>query len=156
MRKLTLAALTTLTSQAHAEQPAPGTIQKVNPPGVAKPLGGYSHVAIVPPNTRLLYLAGQVGNRPDGTFAASYEDQTIQAWENVKAILASQGAGPEHIVKITTYAAARPTEPAKLRSLRESLFKGMMPPASTIVYVSGLARADILVEVEVIAAIPGR
>ena len=38
-----------------------------NPDSVHAPLGLYSHTAVVPSGTRLLYLSGQVGVRPDGS-----------------------------------------------------------------------------------------
>ncbi|WP_158266490.1 RidA family protein [Allosphingosinicella deserti] len=132
------------------------SVEKADPPGVAKPLGGYSHVASVPPGARMLYVAGQIGNRPDGTLPDSVEDQIVQAYENVRIILASQGARPDHIVKVTVYAVARPTDMARLRAHRAMMFKGMAPPPSTWVYVSGLARPEHLVEVEAIAAVPVR
>ena len=139
---------------AEATQPEP--IYKSNPAGVAKPIAAYSHVAIVPAGTKLLYLAGQVGNRPDGTVPPRMEDQIIQAFENVRTILASQGAGPEHITKLVIYAAARPTDLAKLREHRQAFYRGTMPPPSTWVYVNALARPEYLVEVDATAAVPSR
>ena len=78
---------------AFAFAPAHGqAIRKANPPTVAKPVAAYSHVAEVPPGTRLLYLAGQVGNRPDGSLPESVDDQAAQALENIRLILAAEGA----------------------------------------------------------------
>jgi enamine deaminase RidA (YjgF/YER057c/UK114 family) len=131
-------------------------IRKANPPSVAKPVAAYSHVAEVPPGTRLLFLAGQVGNRPDGTLPATIEEQAVQALDNVRAILAAEGAGPEHIVKMTIYAAARPADMAKIAAKRAEMFRGTMPPPSTWVYVTALARPEYLIEIEAVAAVPVR
>jgi enamine deaminase RidA (YjgF/YER057c/UK114 family) len=130
------------------------TIRKANPPTVAKPVAAYSHVAEVPPGTRLLYLAGQVGNRPDGSLPESVEDQAVQALENIRLILAAEGARPQDIVKLTFYVAAKPASLAKLNAKRTEMFAGTAPPPSTWVQVAGLARPEYLVEIEAVAAAP--
>jgi enamine deaminase RidA (YjgF/YER057c/UK114 family) len=141
---------------AIAPPAATEAIHKVNPPGVAAPLGHYSHVATVPPGTKLLYLAGQIGIRPDGSLPGSIEDQTIQAYENVRAILAAEGATPADIVFVKTYRTKRPTDPGPMQDHRRRFFQGTPPPPGTLVYVSELARPDILVEIEVVAAVSQR
>lgn len=151
--KLTIIAAVSVAGSAPA---GAQLVQKLNPPEVAKPAGFYSHVAVVPPGTKLLYLAGQIGNRPDGTLAAGVENQLIQAFENVRAILASQGAGPEHIVKTTIYVSAPPTDWPRLRKHRQDFFKGTQPPPSTWIQVTAMSRPEYLVEVEAIAALPSR
>ena len=131
-------------------------IRKTNPPSVAKPVAAYSHVAEVPPGTRLLFLAGQVGNRPDGTLPAGIEEQAVQALDNIRAILAAEGARPENIVKMTIYAAARPADMAKIAAKRAEMFRDTAPPPSTWVYVTALARPEYLIEIEAVAAVPVR
>jgi len=131
-------------------------IRKVNPPDVPKPVAAYSHVAEVPPGHRLLFLAGQIGNRSDGTLAPTIEEQAAQALENIRAILAAEGAEPRDIVKMTIYAASRPQNMAAISAKRAEIFKGTEPPPSTWVYVAGLARPDILIEIEAVAAVPTR
>jgi enamine deaminase RidA (YjgF/YER057c/UK114 family) len=131
-------------------------IRKINPPSVPKPVAAYSHVADVPPGTRLLFLAGQVGNRPDGSLAEGVEDQAVQALENIRLILAAQGAGPQDIVKLTFYVAAKPASLAKLNAKRAEMFAGTAPPPSTWIQVAGLARPEYLVEIEAVAAVPAR
>lgn len=131
-------------------------IRKVNPPNVAKPVAAYSHVSEVPAGTRMLFLAGQVGNRPDGSVPSGVEDQAIQALENIRLILQSEGAGPENIVKLTFYVVAKPSNMAKIAAKRAEMFGTTAPPPSTWIYVPGLARPEFLVEVEAIAAAPAR
>lgn len=131
-------------------------IRKINPPSVPKPVAAYSHVADVPPGTRLLFLAGQVGNRADGSLPEGVEDQAVQALENIRLILAAQGAGPQDIVKLTFYVAAKPASLAKLNAKRAEMFAGTAPPPSTWIQVAGLARPEYLVEIEAVAAVPAR
>ena len=54
---------------------------------------------------RMLYVAGQIGNRNDGTLPDEAEDRIIPAYENVRIILASQGARPEHLAEVEAIAA---------------------------------------------------
>jgi enamine deaminase RidA (YjgF/YER057c/UK114 family) len=131
-------------------------IRKANPPSVPKPVAAYSHVAEVPAGTRMLFLAGQVGNRADGSLPESVDDQAVQALENIRLMLAAEGAGPQDIVKLTFYVAAKPASLAKLNAKREAMFGAVPPPPSTWVYVAGLARPEYLVEIEAVAAVPLR
>jgi enamine deaminase RidA (YjgF/YER057c/UK114 family) len=155
MNRKSTVLVTLLTAQLAAFGPAHGqAIRKANPPTVAKPVAAYSHVAEVPPGTRLLYLAGQVGNRPDGSLPESVEDQAVQALENIRLILAAEGARPQDIVKLTFYVAAKPASLAKLNAKRTALFAGTAPPPATWVQVVALARPEYLIEIEAVAAVP--
>ena len=71
-----------------------------NPETVAPPAGLYSHSVKIPPNARWLYLAGQVGLKPDGTLPESLEEQDEQCWKNIICILEDAGFGVENIVKL--------------------------------------------------------
>ncbi len=124
-------------------------ITRHNPETVAPPANLYSHAVEVPPGARWLYLAGQVGIRPDGSFAKDFQEQHRQVWRNVIAILDDRGMGVEDIVKVVVY--ARKEE--DVRYLREGRaeFVGEYYPASTWC-VTGLARAEWLVEMDVVAA----
>lgn len=125
-----------------------------NPGGVAPPIGRYSHLAVIPAGTDLLYLAGQVGMRPDGSVLQDASAQYVQALRNVLTILASEGCGPEHIVKLNTFL-VEPLDLEKIKSFRAETLGDASPP-STLVYVPRLATPDFLVEIECVAARPAR
>lgn len=150
-RLLACALLPLLAASAHSQE-----VRKSNPSTVARPVAAYSHVAEVPAGTRMLFLAGQVGNRPDGSLPSGVEDQAVQALENIRAILAAEGSGPENIVRLNFYVVAKPNDMARLNAKRAELFGKTAPPPSTWVYVAGLARPEYLVEIEAIAAVPDR
>ena len=118
---------------------------------VAPPQAKYSHSVEVPANARWLYLAGQVGVRPDGSVPDTFEEQHEVIWQNTLAILKDAGYGPEHIVRINVYS----TQPEGLKWLKPHREKYLHPnrtPASTWVVVSGLAQPKWVVEMETIAA----
>lgn len=125
-----------------------------NPGTVAPPMGRYSHLAVVPAGSDLLFLAGQVGNRRDGTLPPDVTDQYEQAMMNVLAILASEGATPRNIVKVTLYA-TNPLDPRRAAAVRKAVLGDAVPP-STFVYVSRLVQPEYLIEIDVVAVRPKR
>ncbi|WP_340688662.1 RidA family protein [Amycolatopsis coloradensis] len=55
------------------------------------------------PGHRLVFVAGQLGVNPDGTLAGpDAETQTRRIFANIEALLAAQGVGPQHLVKLVT------------------------------------------------------
>jgi 2-iminobutanoate/2-iminopropanoate deaminase len=129
-----------------------------NPETVAPPLGRYSHLAEVPAGHRLVFLAGQLGVGLDGALvAADAEAQGRQIFANLEALLAAEGAGPEHLVKLLTLVAG--TEHlAGYRAAQAEAFAKWFPegdfPAQTLAVVAALAGPDYAVEVEAVAAVP--
>ena len=47
----------------------------VDPPNGPPPAASYRHLAVVPSGSRLLVLAGQIGNLSDGTIVEGLEAQ---------------------------------------------------------------------------------
>jgi 2-iminobutanoate/2-iminopropanoate deaminase len=120
-----------------------------NPSGVA-PGAGYSHGIELPPQTRLLYIAGQLGVTAEGKFAPDIAGQAEQAWRNLGAVLQAAGMGYENLVKLTHFLVRR-DDIAAYREVRAK-FLGKHAPASTLLVISALARPDALIEVEAVAA----
>ena len=120
-----------------------------NPPSVAAG-STYSHGIEVPANARWLYVSGQVGSARDGKARDGIEAQSDQAWENLKAVLASAGMSMADVVKITTYL----VNEAHIDGYRKGRAKHLADfrPASTLIVVKRLAHPDWLVEVEAVAA----
>jgi 2-iminobutanoate/2-iminopropanoate deaminase len=121
-----------------------------NPDAVAPPFSRYSHGVEVPASARWLHVSGQVGVAPDGTVRQGAEAQIEQAWRNLLAILDSAGMGPRDLVKVTTFLTDRAHLQAS-REIRDRMLQGA-EPSSTLLIVSGLARAEWLVEIEATAA----
>lgn len=133
--------------------PAAASAQEIsNPSTVAPPIGRYSHLAAVPAGSDMLYVAGQVGNAPDGSIPADAEAQYERALRNVAAILASQGATPHNLVKLNVYL-VKPIAYERSAAIRAAVLGDAVPP-STLVYVVRLARPELLVEIDAIAVKP--
>ena len=52
---------------------------------------------------RIVYIAGQLGLKPDGKIAGDFRAQAVQAFENLKAALAAVGATFDDVVKLNNY-----------------------------------------------------
>lgn len=117
---------------------------------VAQPLARYSHAIEVPADARWLYVSGQVGMRPDGEVPADIEAQADQAFANVVAILEDAGMSVADLVKVTSFLVGTEQIPA-YRAAREKHL-GKAAPASTLLVIDALARPDLKIEVEAVAA----
>src|SRR5215469_3466193 len=131
----------------------PDNIRFSNPDAIATP-PGYSHVVEVTGPGRTVYFAGQLGIDKSGRMGANAREQIEIAFENVKAALASVGAGFEHVVKLNNYVVNIGTNLAHYREVRDRYVNTASPPASTTVGVPELARQGALFEVEAIAVLP--
>jgi enamine deaminase RidA (YjgF/YER057c/UK114 family) len=124
----------------------------VNPKGLVKPTG-YTHLVIAP-DGRTVYIAGQVAFDStgkvvgDGDFAAQAE----QVFRNLKHALESVGGSMADLVKTTTFITDIKHVPA-LRDIRTRYLAKTQPPANTLVAVAGLARAELLIEIEGVAVL---
>lgn len=121
-----------------------------NPPSVAAPLGLYSHGGLVKAGSDIIYIAGQLGVRPDGSLPASVGEQAEEAFANILRVLAAKDMTIANLVKINTYAVmGQPGDQIRAARLRQF---GDHRPASTFIYVPQLVDPKYLVEVEGIAA----
>lgn len=120
------------------------------PASIRPPFARYSHGIEVPPGARLVFCSGQLGIAPDETVPDDAGRQAELCFANVAAILGEAGLGLADIVRINAFV----TDRAHLRAymdVRDRLFADPAP-ASTLMIVSGFARPEFKVEVEVVAA----
>ena len=116
---------------------------------------GYSHV-VSTSGGRTVYVAGQIAMDKDRSVVGvgDLRAQTTQVFENVLAALAAAGATLSDVVKQNTYIVNLNAEALPvIREVRGQYFPAENPPASTLVGVTALAFADLLIEVEVIAVV---
>ena len=112
---------------------------------------GYSHVAKAGDT---VYIAGQIALDVDGNLVGKgdIEVQTHQVYANLQAIIEELEGSLEDIVKLTTYLIDRSHLEA-FRRVRNRFFRAPFPP-NTLLFVSGLAHPDYLVEIEAVAFLP--
>ena len=125
---------------------------ETNPAEVHPPFARYVHACSVPSDTRLIFTSGQLGIDVEGSIPTGAEAQTTLAFRNVAAILASAGAGMEHVVRLNAFVTGREHLPGYMRA-RDAALGALPPTASTLMVVSGFARPEFVVEVEAIAAV---
>lgn len=133
------------------------TVDRWNPAGAAPPIGRYSQLSSPRPGTRMVFVAGQVGNRPDGSFAEGAAAQTRQALANVAALGETLGAGPGDLVRLLTFLAGAQHLPG-FYAARDEVYARWFPAGDycghSLAVVAGLAAPHVLVEVEGWFAVP--
>jgi enamine deaminase RidA (YjgF/YER057c/UK114 family) len=130
------------------------TLRLLHPEGWAAPKG-YANGVLA--TGRQLHIAGQIGwDAQQRMVPGGLVSQTRQALENIVAVLASGGARPEHLVRLTWYLTDRAAYLAASKEIgavyREVI--GRHYPAMTAVEVSALMESEALVEIEATAVIP--
>ena len=125
-------------------------IQRLNPDGMTQPTA-YTHLVKF---DRFLFIAGQVALDAEGNVIGDgdMKAQVRQVLENLKTILASEGADFSNIVKINTFTTDIEAF-FETGDIRREYF-GSNAPASTLVQIERLARPVFLVEIEAIAVSP--
>lgn len=124
------------------------TRQIISTPDAPAAIGTYSQAVRVGP---AVYISGQIPLDPatGQLVPGGIREQTGRVLENIKAVLASQGIGVEHVVKTTVFM----TNLADFAAMNEVYAKSFPanPPARSTVQVVALPKGA-QVEIEVIAA----
>ena len=128
-------------------------VKRTNPPTLSKPTG-YTHIVEVNGPGKTIYISGQIALDKDGKVvgAGDMKAQAEQVFKNLETALAAAGAKFSDVVKMNTYITDMAQAPA-VREVRARYF-GDTAPASTLVQVVHLARPELMLEIEVIAAVP--
>jgi len=126
----------------------------LQPEGWAKPLG-YSNG--MEARGRTIFVGGQIGWNGQQRFEVhDLAGQVRQTLENVLAILAEGGAGPEHITTMTWYIVDRKAYSSSMKEIGAA-WKATMGrnfPAMAVVEVSGLIEDEALIEIQATAVVP--
>lgn len=128
----------------------------INPPGLYDPApNGYSHVAVVAPDSRLVFIAGQGGETADGALSPDFRAQVRQGLANLVTALAAAEAAPADVAKLTVLIVDH--SEARLHVFGEELARAFgdgPKPACTLIPVPRLALDGMLFEVEAVAVRP--
>lgn len=99
----------------------------------------------------LVFIAGQVGLRPDGTLGATAAEQIELAFKRLGAILAHSGLGFGDLVELVSYHVDIGSQLAEFRAIKDRYISADFP-AWTIIGVAALARPELLIEIKAVAA----
>lgn len=129
--------------------------QNLNPKGVfSSPF--FTHTVAVQGPLKLVYVSGQVSYDRDG-FVVGKGDMRAQAEQVFRSLahnLKAAGAGWSDVVKLNGYMVRMDNDAVNLyREVRSRYLDAKNLPASTLVGVERLVHDDLLLEVEVIAAV---
>lgn len=100
----------------------------------------------------LVFTSGQVGTDPEGKVPPDVREQTQNCLDNIQAVLEAAGTNMGHALKATVFLTDIKDFGAMNEVYRQA-FPGDLPARSTV-GVSALARPELKVEIEVVAAIP--
>ncbi|MGU7773280.1 RidA family protein [Burkholderia sp. MR1-5-21] len=99
----------------------------------------------------LVFIAGQVGLRADGSIPESPNEQIDMAFKRIEAILAHLDLDFSDVVELVSYHVDVGSQLADFRAVKEQYIRSDFP-AWTILGVAALARPEFAVEIKVVAA----
>lgn len=117
-----------------------------DPPTVHAPAPSYRHAAAHALTGRRLVISGQVAVRPDGAIAQGLEAQFEQCFDNLIAVIRAGGMDIPNLVKMVTLVTVSDAI-ATFRAVRARKL-GDHACAATYIQVAGLARPELMVEIE--------
>ena len=125
----------------------------LQPSGWARPRGYANGVAA---EGRQVFVSGQIGwDAEQRIVSDDFAAQARQALANIVAVLASAGARPGHLVRLTWFVTSRDEYNAALSEVgaayREMI--GKHYPAMSVVIVAGLLEPRAKVEIEATAVV---
>ncbi len=151
MRYIVAAVLVSLSTIAMAQTPR-AHIKRTNPPTLSKPTG-YTHVVETVGAVKTVYISGQIAYDANGNVvgAGDMKAQAEQVFKNLETALKAAGATFADVVKMNSYI----TDMSKVQAVRDvrARYFTEAAPASTFVEVKGLVRPELMLEIEVIAAV---
>ena len=109
-----------------------------------------AHGVEVPAGARLLFTNGQVGTKPDGSTPEATAEQVEVIFERLKAVLKAADMTLNDIVRFDVYMTDR-ADIDPFADVRDRVM-GDHKPGATLLVVDGLARPELKIEIEAVAA----
>lgn len=131
-------------------------IQHLNPKELFNPRF-FTHAVSITGAAKLVYVSGQVSYDRDGIVIGQGDigAQTEQVFKSLSHNLRAAGASWSDVIKMNAYMVGISAEALNLyRGVRARYLDPKKLPASTLIGVERLVHEDLLLEVEVIAALP--
>lgn len=123
---------------------------RMNPTTVPSPVGNYSHVTIIPSGATFYTFSGQIGINQAGVIPADFNTQVALTFENIQAVLTSQGLTADEVIKVNIWS-TEAIDWAYFDQVWKAFF-GPVNPSMTIAYISALGLPELAIEIEIWAA----
>ena len=132
-----------------------GQVQYINPDPLNKD-PAFTNVIVVTGSVKTVYVGGQDAVDASGAIIGKgdLKAQTEQVLKNIQVALAAGGAQLEHIIKWNLYVVQGQPLRAGFEVFQRVWGNRPNPPAISMLFVSGLAHPDFLVEMDAIAVVP--
>jgi enamine deaminase RidA (YjgF/YER057c/UK114 family) len=132
-----------------------GSVEHLNPKGLHKN-PAYSQAVVAKGNVKSVYVGGQNAVDTSGNVvgADDIKVQAEQIFKNLETALAAGGAKLDDVVKWNIYVVqGQPSQPA-FEVFQRVWGDRPNPPLITLLFVSGLAHPDYLMEIDAVAVVP--
>jgi enamine deaminase RidA (YjgF/YER057c/UK114 family) len=127
----------------------------INPESLGAPRG-YSNGVLTEPNSRLLFIAGQIAwDETQKIVSADFVEQFHQALKNVITVVTAGGGRPDQIARLVIYVTEKSEYRLHTRAIGER-YRALMSshyPAMVLVEVKSLLDGQAKVEIEAIAVL---
>ena len=132
-----------------------GSVRYIDPDSLNKN-PAFTNVVVVEGNVKTVHIGGQDAVNASGEIVGKGDivAQIEQILVNLRAALSAGGARPEHIIKWNIYVVEGQPLQAAFAAFQNAWPETPNPPAITMVFVSGLAHPDFLVEIDAVAVVP--
>ncbi|MDR0228561.1 MAG: RidA family protein [Flavobacteriaceae bacterium] len=125
-------------------------VVRITPTTLARPVGNYSHITIVPKNASLFSFSGQIGTDSNGSIPVSFNEQVENTFKNIIQLLSSQNLSEEDVIKVNIWA-TKEIDWEYFDKVWNTVFKSANP-SMTIAYITALGLPEIDIEIEIWAA----
>jgi enamine deaminase RidA (YjgF/YER057c/UK114 family) len=111
----------------------------------------YSQLAFAPAGSQLVFISGQGGDNPGGSFASDFQTQATAAFRNLGFAIEAAGA---KTTDVTVMIVGHDMEKLRVMQAAQRALLGEHHPAATLIPVPCLALPQMLIEVEAVLALP--
>ena len=131
-----------------------GSVKHLNPQGLHKN-PAYTQAVVTTGDVKTVYVGGQNAVDVSGEVIGKgdIKTQAEQIFKNLETALASRGAKLNHVIKWNIYVLqGQPPQPA-FEVFQRAWGGRPNPPLITLLFVSGLAHPNFLMEIDAVAVI---
>jgi enamine deaminase RidA (YjgF/YER057c/UK114 family) len=130
-------------------------VEYINPEGLNNN-PAFTNVVVVSGNVKTVYVGGQdsIDDKQQIIGKGDLKAQVEQVLKNLEIALAAGGAKLEHVIKWNLYVVEGQSLQEGFAAFQSVAGELPKPPAISMVFVSGLANPDFLIEMDAIAIIP--